>query len=100
MYKVLLTFSAVQKGLNEVIFVCTRRRGSRTCTRPFAPSMSARPVRVLVINSLYVVGEEAGPQLLENDGRKLNLQVRFFFSSVILRRSFLFRFDVGVKLLI
>ncbi|KAB5567299.1 hypothetical protein PHYPO_G00231170 [Pangasianodon hypophthalmus] len=36
--------------------------------------MSARPVRVLVTNSLYVVGEEAGAELLENDGQKLNLQ--------------------------
>lgn len=39
------------------------------------PSMSARPVRVLVTNSLYVVGDEARAQVLENDGQKLNLQV-------------------------
>ncbi|KAK3540305.1 hypothetical protein QTP70_029597 [Hemibagrus guttatus] len=36
--------------------------------------MSARPVRVLVTNSLYVVGDEAGTQVLENDGQRLNLQ--------------------------
>ncbi|KAG7332588.1 hypothetical protein KOW79_004422 [Hemibagrus wyckioides] len=36
--------------------------------------MSARPVRVLVTNSLYVVGDEARAQVLGNDGQKLNLQ--------------------------
>lgn len=46
--------------------------------------MSARPVRVLVTNSLYVVGDEAGAQLLGNDGQKLNLTSKngFIFNNI------------------